>query len=89
MYLCTLDYLPDRRVTAGWALYPRSVALSACLLACWMEALALDYAHPTDYLTPHVHAGMESLIVALELSLVQSISPTLFRFGSLLDLACP
>jgi hypothetical protein len=54
-----------------------------------MEALALDYAHPTDYLTPHVHAGMESLIVALELSLVQSISPTLFRFGSLLDLACP
>lgn len=65
------------------------------LVACLLAGAGLDgssglgYAHPTDYLTPHVHAGMESLIVARALLIREAFPPTLFRFGCWLDLACP
>lgn len=85
-YRCTHDYcLPDRRVTAEDGLSSKICCSS--LLACWMEALALDM--PIRPTTPHVHAGMESLNCWLRSSSLVSKSPTLFRFACSLDLVCP
>lgn len=74
----------------GWMGSLSKICCSLCLLACLLAAgwklWPWIHAHPTDHLTPHVHAGMESLIVARAL-LIREFVPHPFpvwqfaRFG--------